>query len=87
MLAAIDGRAAGLLGVADPIKESSYEAVRTLRDGGMRIVMLTGDSRITAEAVARRLGLDGVEAEVMPADKARVVQAASVGGENRCDGG
>ncbi|MFI5352530.1 MAG: heavy metal translocating P-type ATPase [Candidatus Binatales bacterium] len=74
MLAAIDGRAAGLLGVADPIKESSYEAVRTLRDGGMRIVMLTGDSRITAEAVARRLGLDRVEAEVMPADKARVVK-------------
>ena len=74
MLAAIDGRAAGLLGVADPIKESSYEAVRTLRDDGVRIVMLTGDSRITAEAVARKLGLDGVEAEVMPADKARVVK-------------
>jgi len=74
MLAAIDGRAAGLLGVADPIKESSFEAVQTLRDGGVRIVMLTGDSRITAEAVARRLGLDGVEAEVMPADKARVVK-------------
>ncbi len=74
MLAAIDGRAAGLLGVADPIKESSYEAVRTLRDDGVRIVMLTGDSRITAEAVARKLGLDAVEAEVMPADKARVVK-------------
>ncbi len=74
MLAAIDGHAAGLIGVADPIKESSYEAVRTLRDDGVRIVILTGDSRITAEAVARKLGLDGVEAEVMPQDKARIVK-------------
>ncbi len=74
MLAAIDGRAAGLIGVADPIKQSSYEAVRALRDDRMRIVMLTGDSRITAEAVARKLGVDTVEAEVTPADKAAVVK-------------
>ncbi len=74
IFAAIDGRPAGLLGVGDPIKESSYEAVRMLRDDGVRIVMLTGDNRITAQAVARILSLDGVEAEVMPQDKARIVR-------------
>jgi Cu+-exporting ATPase len=71
---AVDGRAAGLLGVADPVKPSTPEAIRRLRDEGVRIVMLTGDSRTTAEAVARRLGLTEVEAEVLPAQKAEVVK-------------
>ncbi len=74
MFAALDDRPAGLLAVADPIKESSAEAVRMLRESGVRIVMLTGDHRQSAEAVARRLGIDEVEAEVMPADKAQIVR-------------
>ncbi|HTW89342.1 MAG TPA: heavy metal translocating P-type ATPase [Candidatus Binataceae bacterium] len=74
MFVALDDRPAGMLGVADPIKESSIEAVKMLRASGVRIVMLTGDNRRSAEAVARRLGIDEVEAEVMPADKASVVK-------------
>lgn len=74
MLVALDDRPVGLLAVADPIKESSIEAVEMLRASGVRVVMLTGDSRRSAEAVARRLGIDEVEAEVMPADKARIVK-------------
>jgi len=71
---AVDGRLAGLLGVSDPIKATTAEAVRDLRADGVRIVMMTGDNRTTALAVARRLGIDEVEAEVLPEDKARVVQ-------------
>ncbi|MBE0598903.1 MAG: HAD-IC family P-type ATPase, partial [Desulfuromonadales bacterium] len=71
---AVDGRAAGLLGVADPIKESTPEAIRELKAEGLRLVMLTGDSRTTAEAVAARLGIDEVEAEVLPERKAEVVK-------------
>jgi Cu+-exporting ATPase len=74
MFVAIDGRAAGLLGVADPIKENAAEALSALRAEGVRIVMLTGDSRVTAEAVARRLGIDEVHAEVLPQRKAEVVR-------------
>jgi P-type Cu+ transporter len=74
MLVAIDGKAAGLLGVADPIKPSSMDAIRELRAQGIRIVMLTGDNRTTAEAVARQLGIDEYEAEVLPAKKAEVVK-------------
>ena len=69
MFVAIDGRAVGLLAVSDPIKESTYEAIKILHQEGIRIVMLTGDSRTTAEAVARRLGIDQVEAEVLPEQK------------------
>jgi Cu+-exporting ATPase len=69
-----DGRVGGLLGVADPIKASTPEAVRGLREAGLRVVMLTGDSRVTAEAVAKRLGLDEVLAEVLPEQKADVVR-------------
>jgi Cu+-exporting ATPase len=72
--AAVDGRAAGLVAVADPLKASSAEAVRALRGEGVRIVMLTGDSRVTAEAVARELGLDEVRAEVLPEQKADFVR-------------
>src|SRR2546428_2696009 len=74
MFIPIDGRPAGLLGVADPIKESTFEAIRMLHEDGMRIVMLTGDSRTTAEAVARELGIDEVEAEVLPEQKGEVVK-------------
>jgi Cu+-exporting ATPase len=71
---AIDGRVAGILGIADPIKPSTPEAVRALHDEGVRIVMITGDSRTTAEAVARELGLDEIEAEVLPDRKAEIVR-------------
>jgi len=74
MFATVEGRVAGLLGVADPIKGSAREAVRLLREEGLRVVMLTGDSRTTAEAVARELGIPEVEAEVGPAGKAEVVR-------------
>jgi Cu+-exporting ATPase len=66
MFAAISGKLAGLLVVADPIKESAAEAIANLHREDVRIVMLTGDSRRTAEAVARRLGIDEVIAEVLP---------------------
>jgi Cu+-exporting ATPase len=74
MFLARDGRAAGLVGVADPIKASTPEALDLLRASGMRIVMLTGDSRATAEAVARKLGLDDVEAEILPEEKGAIVK-------------
>ena len=68
-----DGRVLGSLGVADPIKPHAAEALRGLRADGLRVVMLTGDSRRTADAVARELGIDEVRAEVLPTDKADVV--------------
>jgi Cu+-exporting ATPase len=73
MFVAIDARAAGLVGVADPIKESAAEALSELRAQRVLVVMLTGDNRVTAEAVARRLGIDEVHAEVLPERKAEVV--------------
>jgi Cu+-exporting ATPase len=74
IFAAVDGRLAGLLAIADPIKETTEAAIRALQADGIRVVMLTGDNRTSAEAVARRLGIDEVEAEVLPEDKGRVVQ-------------
>jgi len=74
MLVAIDGRAAGLVAVADPIKESAIGALKSLRSEAIRTVMLTGDSRATAEAVGRKLGLDQIAAEVMPDQKAAAVK-------------
>jgi Cu+-exporting ATPase len=74
MLVAVDGRAAGLVAVADPIKASAPEALQALRQSGLHIVMLTGDSRRTAEAVARQLGIEHVEAEVLPERKSEVVR-------------
>jgi Cu+-exporting ATPase len=74
MFVAIDDRAAGLVAVSDPIKQSTQEAIEVLHREGIRIVMLTGDSRTTAEAVARRLGIDRVEAEVLPEQKAEVIK-------------
>ena len=74
MFVAVDGKAAGLIGVADPIKETSAEAIRQLHEDKIRVVMLTGDSRTTAEAVARKLGIDEVIAEVLPEDKSKQVK-------------
>jgi Cu+-exporting ATPase len=74
VLLAVDGRAEGLLSVSDPVKETTPEALRRLREAGLHIVMLTGDNRRTAASVAARLGIDAVEAEVLPEDKARIVQ-------------
>src|SRR5215831_9029464 len=78
---AVDKQLAHLFGVEDPIKESSREAIRQLHEEGLRIVMLTGDNRVTAEAVARRLGIDEVIAEVLPEQKSEVV--ARLQGEGR----
>nr|WP_289073049.1 heavy metal translocating P-type ATPase [uncultured Halomonas sp.] len=74
IFASIDGNLAGLLAIADPVKETTEEAIRSLQAGGIRVVMLTGDNRTSANAVARRLGIDEVEAEVLPEDKGRVIQ-------------
>ena len=74
MFVAVDGKAAGLIGVADPIKETTPEAIRQLHEDKIRIVMLTGDSRTTAAAVARKLGIDDVIAEVLPEDKSNQIK-------------
>ncbi|MEW6133483.1 MAG: heavy metal translocating P-type ATPase [Pseudomonadota bacterium] len=74
MYLAVDGVVAGLIGVADPIKESTPEALKVLHEEGVEVVMLTGDNRTTAEAVARRLGIARVQAEVLPEQKAEVVR-------------
>ena len=74
IFAALDGKAAGVIAIADPIKATTAEAVRALKDAGVRVVMLTGDNRATAEAVARKLDIAEIEAEVLPQDKGRVVE-------------
>ncbi len=74
VFAAVDGQAAGLLGIADPVKPEAPEAIRDLQRSGLRIVMLTGDSQTTAAAVARKLGITDFEAEVLPDHKADVVK-------------
>jgi Cu+-exporting ATPase len=74
MFVALDGQPVGLLGVADPIKPSTPEALQLLREDGVQVVMLTGDSRTTAEAVARTLGIERVEAEVLPEQKGEVIK-------------
>ncbi len=71
---ALDGRAAAIFAIADPIKSTSFAAVQGLKAEGVRLVMMTGDNRTTAQAVARKLGIDEVEAEVLPQDKAAVVE-------------
>ncbi len=71
---AIDGHPAGLLGIADPIKDSSSAAIEDLKKEGLRVIMVTGDNPTTAESVARRLGLDEVRAEVLPDQKAEVIK-------------
>jgi len=74
IFAGIDGRLAGVLAIADPVKETTPQALRALHEDGIAVVMLTGDNRVTAEAVGRDLGIDRVEAEVLPDHKADVVQ-------------
>jgi Cu+-exporting ATPase len=74
VLVSVDGCPAGLLGIADPIRSSTPEALAQLRQDRIRIVMLTGDNRATAEVAARKLGIDEIEAEVLPGQKAEVVQ-------------
>ena len=74
IFASVDGVAAGVFAIADPIKTTSAEAVRLLQADGVRLVMMTGDNRTTALAVARQLGIVDVEAEVLPQDKAAVVE-------------
>jgi Cu+-exporting ATPase len=74
IFAAIDGRAAGVIAIADPVKDTTPAAIQALRDQGIRIVMLTGDDRTTAEAVARKLGIDEVHAEILPEEKGAIVQ-------------
>lgn len=70
----IDGQLAGLFGIADPIKPTTPEALSRLRSQGLRLVMLTGDNRTTANAIARKLGIDHVEAEVLPEEKSRIIE-------------
>ncbi len=74
MFVAVDGKPAGLIGVADPIKESTLEAVRALQAAGLELVMLTGDSQATADVVARKLGINRVVAEVLPEQKVEIVK-------------
>ena len=74
MYVVVDGAIAGLLGVADPVKQSTPEAIELLHEDGIKIVMLTGDNRTTAEAVAKRLGIDQIQAEVLPQQKVEVVK-------------
>lgn len=73
MFAAVDGKPAGLVSVADPIKETTPEAIRRLHAEGLKIVMLTGDNETTARAVADKVGIDEVHADVSPEDKHRIV--------------
>ena len=81
MFVAIDGRAAGLVGVADPVKATTAAAIQALHQDGIRIVMLTGDNRTTADAVAKSIGIDQVEADVLPDQKAAVVKRLQAQGE------
>lgn len=81
MFVAVDGKVAGLLGVADPIKTTTAEAIERLHQEGIRVVMLTGDSRTTAEAVGTKLGIDEVMAEVLPDQKAEIVKKLQAQGK------
>jgi len=74
MFVAVDGKPAGLVGVADPVKDTTPEALHMLLQEGIEVVMLTGDNRVTAEAVAKRLGIERVQAEVLPGQKSEVVK-------------
>ena len=74
MFVVLDGAVAGLVSVADPVKESTPAALRELHEQGFRIIMATGDNERTARAVARRLGIDVIRADVLPEDKARIIR-------------
>jgi Cu+-exporting ATPase len=81
MFVASDGRLAGLLGVADPVKPAARQAIEALHREGLKVVMLTGDNAITADAVARAVGIDRVEADVLPDGKAEVVKRLQAEGQ------
>jgi Cu+-exporting ATPase len=81
MFVAVDGRLAGLVGVADPIKPTTREAIEALHREGITVVMLTGDNRTTAEAVAKSVGIDRIEADVLPNQKAEVIKHLQASGE------
>jgi P-type E1-E2 ATPase len=83
LYAAVDGRLAAVIAVADPVKDSTPAALQALHRLGLRIVMITGDNRRTAEAIAKRLGIDEVVAEVLPTDKADVVKRLQASGSVR----
>ncbi len=85
MLVAVDGKAAGLVGVSDPIKESTPDAIRELRAAGLKIIMVTGDNETTAKAVADKLGIE-FDADVLPQKKAEVVEGAPAEGLCGSDG-
>jgi P-type Cu+ transporter len=74
MMVAVDGKPAGAIAVADPVKASTAETIQALRQNGLRLVMLTGDNRLTAQAIAAELGIDQFEAEVLPQDKSRAIK-------------
>lgn len=76
----VDGKLAGILGVADPIKETAFEAIKELKENGLRLVMLTGDSKGTALAVAQKLEIDEVQADVLPQRKSEVVKELQAAG-------
>jgi Cu+-exporting ATPase len=74
MFVMVDGFVTGMIGVADPVKASTPEAIRLLHEDGVRVAMLTGDNRTTAEAVARKLGIDEIYAEVLPEQKGEIIK-------------
>jgi len=81
MFVAVDGKAAGLVGVADPIKPSSVEAIKALHKAGIDVVMLTGDAEATAQAVGQMIGIDEIHADVSPEDKHRVISELQAAGK------
>jgi cation transport ATPase len=81
MFVAVDGKTAGLVGVADPIKLTTHEAIEALHREGIKVAMLTGDNRTTAEAVAKSVGIDRIEADVLPDQKAEVIKRLQASGE------
>ena len=80
MFVSVDGAFAGMIGVADPIKETTPEAIKRLHAEGLKVVMLTGDSEATAQAVATKVGIDEVHADVSPEDKHKIVSELQSGG-------
>ena len=82
MFMAVDNKAAGIISVSDAIKADSAEAIRRMHDIGLKVVLLTGDNRVTAEAVAKQVGIDEVIAEVLPQEKADKVAALQARGES-----
>jgi Cu+-exporting ATPase len=81
MFVVVDGKPAGIVGVADPVKATTREAIEALHREGIKVVMLTGDNRTTAEAVAKAVGIDRIEADVLPDQKAAVVKRLQESGE------